>query len=119
MKIYVAHRYSCNGEVLEVLSSIGRAIQIGNELARKGHFPYVPHLDCLMAIQDNKKIPVSWYYENSMAWLKCCDAIFIVDPNDIDQSSGVKAEFDYAVSKGYTVYYYTNEISSVRRKNYD
>ena len=113
MKIYVAHRYSCNGEVLEVLSSIGRAIKIGNELARKGHFPFVPHLDCLMAIQDNKKIPVSWYYENSMAWLKCCDAIFIVDRYDIYHSVGVKAEYDYAVSKGYPVFYSIDKIPSV------
>ena len=108
MKIYVAHRY--NGGTLETLANIGRAVDVGVELAKKGHYPFVPHLDCLIAIQSKGCLPIEYYYNSSMAWLQASDAIFIVDANDVDTSKGVKAEFDWAVQNGFTIYYDLNKV---------
>ena len=112
MKIYVAHRYSCkawHGDIIEILASIGRAIDTGSEIAKLGHFPFVPHLDCLLAMRA-KTLSEEYYKGASMTWLASCDALFIVDSIDCDLSSGVKAEFDYAVAHGYPIYYDLKKI---------
>ena len=112
LKIYVAHRY--NGGTLETLSNIGRAVEIGVEIAKRGHYPFVSHLDCLIAIQSKGCLPLDYYYNSSMAYLQVCDAIFIVDWKDIDNSKGVKAEFDWATSHGIQIYYNINELPEVK-----
>lgn len=116
LKIYVAHRYS--GNTLETLANIGRAVEVGVEIAKKGHYPYIPHLDCQVAIQSKGTLPPEYYYEASMAFLKVCDAIYIVDANDISLSKGVKAEFEYAVKNGYPVFYCLEEIGALTVKGH-
>lgn len=111
MKIYVAHRY--NGGTLETLANIGRAVDVGVEIAKKGHYPFVPHLDCQIAIQSKGCLPLNYYYNSSMAFLQVCDALFIVDTNDVDTSKGVKAEFDWAVSHGFKIYYDIAKLPTV------
>lgn len=108
LKIYVAHRY--NGGTLETLANIGRAVDVGVELAKRGHYPFVPHLDCQIAIQSKGCLPIEYYYNSSMAFLQVCDAIFIVDAADVDTSKGVKAEFDWAVAHGFPIYYDLDEV---------
>lgn len=96
LKIYVAYRYSADN-VLDVLHNIGKAIEVGKQLAKKGHSPFIPHLDCLLAIYDFKgEIDLDYYYNCSMDWLKVSDAIFVVDVNDFGVSKGVTEEITWA-----------------------
>jgi hypothetical protein len=48
-----------------------------------------------------------------MAFLKVCDAIFIVDVSDIYHSKGVKAEFDWASENKLPIYYTLKEVWNV------
>lgn len=116
-KIYVAYRYC--GNTLETLTNIGIATDTGIEIAKKGHYPFVPHLDCLIAIQCKGCLPLDYYYNASMAFLQVCDAILIVDKNDLETSKGVKAEFDWAKSAGLPIYYNLEEIPKFDSSNKD
>ncbi len=112
MKIYIAHRYTCdsppfNGDVLHVLHSIGKAAQVGVEVASLGDFPYVPHLDWLIVAMDGalgETIPKSYYYDNSMEWLKVCDAMLVIDPEDLTRSKGVCREYQYCLEHDIPVF---------------
>ena len=118
MKIYVAYRYSADN-VLDVLSNIGRAIHVGTLIARKGHYPYIPHLDCFIAMfdgsyLDGREIPLEYYYKSSLEWLKVCDAIYIVDELDIRDSKGVAREFEYCMETSKPVYFYLTQLPEVK-----
>ena len=115
MKIYIAYRYSANN-VCDVLSNIGKAIEVGKEIALAGYFPYIPHLDCLLAIFDHKKLlPLEYYYNSSMEFLKVCDAIFIVEHTDILNSKGVKEEYEYAINHGIQVVFSIVALDEYKR----
>jgi hypothetical protein len=112
LRIYVAHRYSCSKypePVIEILASIGRAVEAGATITEKGHYPFIPHLDCLLAMKV-KNLPVKWYLENSTVWLKQCNAILILDPIDLVNSQGVLAEFKLAQELGFTIFRSLDEV---------
>jgi len=111
MKIYVAYRYS--GNTLETLTNIGKATDAGIELAKKGHYPFIPHLDCQVAIQCKGCLPLDYYYKASMAFLRVCDAILILDKSDLNTSEGVTKEFAWAKSVGVPIYFTLEEIPNV------
>ena len=104
LRIYVAHRYSCHGKYLETFASIGRAVKVGIEIAKLGHYPFVPHTDVLLAIMSNGELPLKYYYNASLEWLKVSNAIFIFDTADIMNSEGVRTEYLYALKYGIPVY---------------
>ena len=107
MRVYIAHRYSCKGNVLDVLHSIGKAVQIGTEVASLGDHPFVPHLDWLICSMDGAlgaTIPKEYYYESSMDFLSVCDCMLVVDSEDIRYSRGVAAEFDFCEAHGIPVF---------------
>lgn len=117
MKIYIAYRYSADN-VLDVLGNIGRATKVGLEVAKLGHFPYIPHLDCLVAIMDGsgmdgRTLPKKYYYESSMAFLKVCDALYIIDEEDIGKSNGVTAEYEYCITHGLPIIRNLEEIPQI------
>lgn len=102
MRVYVAYRYSANN-VLGVLSNIGKAIDIGHELAQiEGVYPFIPHLDCLVAMR-SPQLSLEYYYKSSMEFLKVCDVMFLVDISDLDTSKGVKEEYDCCIDRGIPV----------------
>ena len=111
MKIYVAFRYSLPSDVINILANIGKAIEAGVEIAKKGHIPYIPHCDCLIAMWSKGMLPKNFYYEMGMTWLKCCDALFLLDKADLLlPNSGVKREYDWAVGNGLRIFYNLDEI---------
>jgi hypothetical protein len=117
MKVYVAYRYSCEGKVVPILNSIGRATQAGVELERKGIVAYVPHFDWLLAAVDGvdgkPSITLEQYYRHGIEWLKCCDALLLVDPEDYGPSKGVTAEVDYCLEHNIPVF---TSIEDIPRK---
>lgn len=121
-KVYIAYRYSCNfppfnSDVLAILGSIGKATRVGLELAKLGFIPFIPHLDFLVAIMDGSliddKFPLTkdYYYKSSMEWLKCCDAMLLVDSMDIKRGSkGVKVEYEYCIDVGIPIFTSIEEL---------
>jgi len=110
LKIYVAYRYSADN-VLDVLHNIGKAVEVGRQIAKLGHSPFVPHLDCLLAIFDYKnELPLSYYYNCSMDWLKASDALYVIDENDLINSKGVAAEWKCANDVKLPVYFSLDQI---------
>lgn len=120
MKVYVAYRYSCEGKVVPILNSIGRATQAGVELERKGFIAYVPHFDWLLAAVDGidgkPSITLEQYYKHGIEWLKYCDALLLVDPEDYGSSKGVTAEVDYCLDHDIPVFTSVDEIRDPTEK---
>jgi hypothetical protein len=99
LKVYIAYRYSADN-VIDVLQNIGTAIMVGHEVARiEGCYPFIPHLDCLLAMQ-SPKLSLEYYYKSSMEFLKVCEVMYLVDGKDLDTSIGVKKEYDYCMMVG-------------------
>ena len=114
MKVYVAYRYSCEGKVVPILNSIGRASKAGVEIERRGFVAYVPHFDWLMCAIDgadgNPCISLEQYYKHGIEWLKCCDALLLVDTEDYGSSKGVTAEVDYCLEHDIPIFTSVDEI---------
>lgn len=108
MKIYIAAKYSVPENVIDILANIGFAIEAGVEVAKKGHIPHIPHLDCLIAIWAKGALPKNFYYTLGMEALKCCDAILIL--NGLKTSKGVKNEYLYAKKTNMKIYYRLEDI---------
>jgi hypothetical protein len=104
MRLYIAYKYSANN-VIDVLQNIGKAIRVGHETAQiREVYPFVPHLDCLVAMQE-PALPLEYYYNCSIAYLAVCDAMLLVDANDLHTSKGVLKEFEYCQKEGKMVFY--------------
>jgi len=113
MKIYIAFRYSRPSNVLDILANIGAAIEAGVEVAKKGHYPYIPHLDCLVAMWSKGSLPIEYYYASGMEWLKCCDAMLLLDESDLKingGNNGVAREYQWAVENKMPIYKSVGEI---------
>ena len=109
MRLYIAYRYSANN-VIDVLQNIGKAVRVGHEAAMiKGVYPFIPHLDCLVAMQE-PALPLEYYYNCSIAYLEVCDAMLLVDPYDLIISRGVLKEFEYCEEKGKPVFYGISQL---------
>ena len=119
MRVYIAYRYSCKGNVLDVLHSIGKATFIGKLVAELGAYPFIPHLDWLVCAMDGAtgdNLPKGYYYEASMAFLEVCDCMLLVNPEDLEYSSGVKAEYDYCVLTDIPVFKGLNEFKQFMQR---
>jgi hypothetical protein len=104
MKVYIAYKYNATNAV-DVLANIGMAIKVGRDVALLGLYPYIPHLDCLLAIEDSKKrLGMNYYYQCSLEFLKVCDVMLLVDKNDLETSKGVLAEYQYCLAHNIPVY---------------
>lgn len=97
-RVYIAYRYNSD-HAGTVLSNIGVATKIGFYFAKKGYAPYIPHSDFLLAIMFGKNLPLDFYYEFSMEWLRVCDFIAVVDDGQM-LSKGVLAEIEEAKRLG-------------------
>ncbi|HDH45554.1 MAG TPA: hypothetical protein ENG66_09285 [Thermococcus sp.] len=76
-RVYVAYRYN-DRDAGQVLGNIGVAHKVAFKLIEQGCYPFIPHSDCLLAILFGKKIPLKFYYRNSIEWLLQCDTICVV-----------------------------------------
>jgi hypothetical protein len=105
--IYVAGPYSSTvPEMVEVNVSI--AIRIGLEILKKGHIPFIPHLNHLADIYAQEHgIPMS--YNDFMAWdepfRQMCDSLYY-----IDSSPGTDIEMIKSWNEGKRIYYSMDEI---------
>ena len=93
-RVYIAYRFN-DINAGQVLANIGVAHKVAFDLIQEGYTPFVPHWDFLLATMFGKKLPFNFYYENSMEWLKVCDAICVVQDGK-PLSNGVLDEIEVA-----------------------
>ena len=113
-KIYVAGAYS-DDNVLGVLKNIGRGEEFAAELFMNGFAPFTPWHDKDFVIKNwDRDFTVPMFYEYSMEWLLCSDAIFVL-PNfpglkDWQDSNGTLAEIKKAEDNGIPVFYNLDDL---------
>jgi|SRR5215467_577434 len=94
MKIYVAGPYSTGDPVINTRN----AIYAAEELIKKGHIPYVPHLTLLWHIVAPHDL--EFWYEYDQVWLRFCNAVFRLE----GESTGAANECKVARSIGLPIY---------------
>ena len=119
MRIYVAGPMYTNGKKgyrapWDSWQCIKNAIQAGLEIYRKGHVPYIPHLNALIDIMvpnHDLKEKYDWVENWDIPWLESCDAIFY-----LGSSIGADIELTHARKLKKIIYYYLSDIPTIRRK---
>lgn len=97
MKIYVCGPYSADTDE-KVLDNVHIAIDVGIQLFKMGHTPFIPHLTHWIekrAIRTGEgSIPYEKWLEYDNIWLEHCNAIYV-----IGRSNGADGEVLYAVER--------------------
>ena len=102
--VYVAGAYSADN-TLDTLNNMRIGMQTGAELFRAGFTPFVPWLDyhfCLMI--DKKYLTIEMFYQYSMDFLECSDAVYLVDNPHNAKSTGAIKELEMAMVLGLPVF---------------
>jgi len=112
LKIYVAGTISPkqfetgNDAAWVMYKNVMRAIEAGIEVIKKGHVPFVPHLDYWLFLNAPHIIPLSFWYQYDYFWLPACDALLRLP----GESTGADAEEAWAKEHGLRVYYSLDDI---------
>lgn len=104
MKIYVAGPYTKGDPVVNVAA----AIDAGDELARMGHYPYIPHLSMFWHYRHSHEY--NFWLDQDKAWLVCCNALLRLP----GESSGADKEVVLAHELGIPVYFSLDEIRTLK-----
>ena len=107
MKIYVAGKYGNHLPSVYRLDNVMKAIETGRQLILKGHNPFIPHLTHFIHEGWDTDIGEKWY-ELDLEWLKCCDAIFMID--NWEDSKGAKLEYQKAIDLEIQIYYRMEDV---------
>jgi hypothetical protein len=110
MRIYVAGPYSpsChdhNNCIKEVEMNVRHAITVGNELIRRGHTVFVPHLSHYQANAPNGRHDWPWYEMDNTFIDHWAEALFYIAP-----SIGADAERARAEKRGLKIYTKLNDV---------
>jgi hypothetical protein len=103
MKIYVAGPYTKG----DVAINVHNAIMAAEELVRKGHTPYIPHLTHFWHLVCPHEI--EFWYNYDLTWLKYCDAIVRLP----GESTGADKEVELARVWGLRVFDATESVPYV------
>lgn len=116
MRVYVAGPYGPKNVSLHDAAVVAHrntmsAINAFWALVAKGHEPYVPHLSHFLHIHqplDNVPPPTEFWYKFDITWLSFCEAIFMIE--GWENSTGAKAELEWAKEHGLKVFYSIEEV---------
>lgn len=108
-KIYIAGPYNPYGEnphnsIRIAHQNVNKAINIGIEIMKKGHYPFVPHLSHYI----HQRTPHDFgdfYMEMDFAFLVVCDALFYISP-----SRGADVELALAKRLNKKIFYNLGEV---------
>lgn len=110
LKIYIAGPYS--SDVNEnLLLNTKNAIDVGIQIFRKGHFPYIPHLTHWVDMRAQEtNITLEWndYIKWDIPWLEVCDALIY-----LGKSKGADYELKIAMEMKKTIFYSIDQIPDV------
>jgi len=102
MKIYVAGPYRAP-HYKGVWNNVQKAIEVGVELAKKGHHPYIPHTNYFWIMHPSFDFTPEEEFDFCMKqdfeWLKVCDALFFIGP-----SEGANMELEMAKKMGMKIF---------------
>lgn len=108
-KIFVSGPYRAKTES-EKADNIWHAVRVAVRLWELGWYVICPHANT--ANFDNfSKLPPETYLEGDIAFLKGCDAIFML--GGWEQSVGAKGELEIAIEQGLEVYYEKETMPAV------
>jgi len=103
LKIYIAAPYSMG----DTETNVQVAIHYGDCVARRGHIPFIPHLNHLW--HEVYPHPWEWWMNWCLEWLPDCDAVLRVP----GESKGADREVNLAQNLGMDVYYSMEDIPDV------
>lgn len=110
LRVYVAGKY--NGpNVLDIATNIRKGHRLSADVMKAGMAPFDPWLDFQLALIG--KFTVEQFKACSMEWLKCSDAMLLVD--GWEDSRGVADEL--VVAHGYNVKVFTKLEDLIAWKN--
>ena len=81
LKIYIAGPYTALTEYA-VRKNVDYAMDVGIELLRRGHSPFVPHLTHYLALRaKGRDYEPTWedYMRSDLNWLQDADALFLIN----------------------------------------
>jgi len=116
MKIYIAGPYTPTAGDLHDAARIAhqntqKAIEIGIEIIKKGHIPFIPHLTHFIHLETEEPLPADFYKEYDMVWLCYCDALYFIGP-----SEGASRERKWAEENGLKIFTCITEIPDLQSK---
>lgn len=100
MKIFISGPYTYPDPVINTRNAIFAA----EEVIKKGHIPFIPHLNHLWHLICPHDI--DFWYEYDLHWLQICDAILRLP----GKSSGADKEVEFADAKEIRIIYDLNEL---------
>lgn len=109
LRVYIAGPYSAD-TAEEREQNVERAIDVGLQLIRKGHAPFIPHLTHyvdLRAIHLGESLTWHDYIAWDLSWLEVCDALLF-----LGSSPGAELERDRAKALGKLIFRSVDEIPS-------
>ena len=112
MRIYVAGPYTPKNCDLHdasriAMKNVDKAIEVGNALIEKGHFPFIPHLSHYVHVHHSSKKDYGiWYYRYDESFLKYwAEALFY-----ISSSKGADDELKLAKDLGLKIFYCLEDV---------
>ena len=100
MRIFISAPYTNPDPCINVREVIFAA----EVLIKKGHIPFLPHLNHLWHLICSH--PIEFWYDFDLKWLDVCDAILRLP----GESYGADKEIEYAINKGKKVFYGIDEL---------
>jgi hypothetical protein len=100
MKIYVAGPYSTGDPIINTRE----AVKAAEELIKKGHIPFIPHLTMLWHLIAPH--PTLFWYEYDFVWLRFCNAVLRLP----GISEGADGEVKLAKHLCMPIYYDISEV---------
>jgi hypothetical protein len=107
LRIYIAGPYRA-ATPSEVDRNIITARDVQAELLRMGHAPFCPHSMTARFERDYPDLPDEAYLETDLVWVEVSDAMLMLP--GWEQSSGSRAEEEFALDTGLPVYYSLQEV---------
>lgn len=107
LRIYVAGPYTGHSTE-EVNDNVTRAIDVGIELIKKGHAPYIPHLTHWVEVRQKARnigLGYAHYITLDNHWLRVCDALLF-----LGSSPGADKELELAKELRLPIFYSVDEV---------
>ena len=106
---YTPHNHEHNECIRETEMNVRRAIEVGNEIAKKGHYIFVPHWSHFSANAINGFHTPNWWYEQDNTFIEhWATALYY-----ISHSFGADRELALAKKLGLKIYTTLEEVPDV------
>jgi len=97
--------------IMSYLFNLRQSMKAAARVWEKGHYPFVPGADFLLYLELDSTHP-QLPYEAGKEWVRRCDAILIL--NGLEDSEGVKAEYELAKKEGKIIFFELDQIPDLQ-----